>query len=58
MVEINIAKTQARARRQQRRKESYSRAKNKLEKQDNQEGLLQDETRIPICTASIPQNFR
>ena len=30
------------------------RAKNKLKKQNNQEGLFQDETRISISTTSIP----
>ena len=50
MVGKNIAKTQAGARRAMKKERKISRAKSKLKKQNNQEGLFQDETRIPIST--------
>lgn len=53
----NIAKIQARARKAMEKERKISRAKNKLKKQNNQESLFQDETRISISTTSIPENF-
>lgn len=52
--EKNIAKIQARARKAMKKERKISRATNKLKKQNNQEGLFQDETRISISTVSIP----
>lgn len=37
-----------------KKERKISRAKNKLKKQNNQDGLFQDETRIPISITSIP----
>ena len=53
----NIAKIQARVRKAMKKERKISSAKNKLKKQNNQESLFQDETRISISTTSIPENF-
>ena len=56
-MEKNIAKIQARVRKAMKKERKISSAKNKLKKQNNQESLFQDETRISISTTSIPENF-
>lgn len=56
VVQNNLAEIQAIARTAMRWSEKISRGKKKNFKkqtQNNEEGLPQDETRIPICTVSI-----